>query len=98
MYTDKAAEKLSKLYKKICDEHKFNAVLLDPTVWIIGHDLCFKNDSGVCRLYCPLDDYCDRKLPRITRKARLHKKENNKRDQLALPLSFDKGEGDGKVE
>ncbi len=90
--TDKAAEKLSRLYKKICDEHKFNAVLLDPTVWIIGHDLCSKNNSGVCRLYCPLDDYCDKDLPRITRKARLHKKEYNKRDQLALTLSFERKE------
>lgn len=85
---DTARNQLDKLYTKISREEELNSLILDSALWIIGHELCTKNNNGVCKVYCPLDDYCSKNLPKINRKdARLYqRKKPSKRSQLALPL------------
>lgn len=76
---DKLAEKLSKLYEEVCSENNINAVDLDPTIWVIGKEVCSRKDISYCRLLCPVDDYCNKKLPQINRRdTRMYDGKNHK--------------------
>lgn len=81
---DSLTEKLSRLYEEVCNENGFDALLLDPTMWAIGHELCSKNDLAFCRTLCPLDNYCNKKLPRIKRNNTRLYNGNDKRTQVTF--------------
>lgn len=55
---------LFKLYKEVISTNGFDAVILDPAIWIIGHELCSKKDMTYCKELCPLEDYCSKILPK----------------------------------
>jgi hypothetical protein len=80
---------LTKLYSQICNEHGFDALFLDPTTWVIGHEVCSQEDAVACKMLCPLDRYCNKRLPIIDMEiTRLYMPEKTRRKtpQEVIPL------------
>jgi hypothetical protein len=86
---DSLAEKLSKLYEEVCNENKIDAAYLDAAMWVIGKEVCSKKDAAYCKLLCPIDDYCNKELPKINREdARMYRGKNHKSNLNQLLFDF----------
>lgn len=88
MRYDYAAKHLTKIFYEVCNEQGFNAGDLDPAVWVIGSELCKKDNISYCKELCPLYDRCTRDLPAITNDDTILKsrKARKNRNQFILPF------------
>lgn len=84
MRVSNVCNSLFNLYKEVITENGFDSVILDPTIWIIGHELCLKKDITYCSELCPLEEYCSKELPtqKLSRIVSYEKVESKK--QLSI--------------
>lgn len=65
MRSGDVCKKLFNVYQEVISENKFDAVILDPALWIIGHEICTKGKKVDCNYLCPLDEYCSKDRVKI---------------------------------
>lgn len=66
---DSLVEGLEQAYWKICLEHNLDPSLLDSILWVIGSEICVKQDLRYCRANCPLEKLCVSLVPEDANKG-----------------------------
>jgi len=86
---DNVSRQLSSLLRKICTEERINAGMLDAGLWVIGSRVCVRKSTGYCRVFCPLDNLCNKIQPITDKKnTRLYDPPRERKTQQLLPLNF----------
>jgi len=66
IYKTAIVEPIAEFFKKVCKKNNLSGFELHESIWALGSTLCNdavkKSDESACKLYCPIEEYCEKEI------------------------------------